>query len=289
MFSNMSVSVHPSAPPIEYAGVPDALIVFAAARSCANVFGALTPAALKAGTLYQTTDLLAALKTSAYSLPLYVPSCCHAGAKFEAIVDFAYAIDLSLPCFANCATRPGCAMSAMSGGCPPATAVPSTVGMLFPTGLYLTFTLGNVLLNALMTAPNDFASAPVQIPSKVIVPDTALTCEAFAFALVEVPARPAARRASTVASPTTTMRVRLMKLLSWRFRRRFRARSRDRRSAVRVCRPRPRAARRRARVSGHRSVRRVRPFPVRPARALAWRARRRCPWPARASPRSSRE
>src|SRR5437667_241067 len=43
---------------------------FAAARSWENVFGGLTPAALKAGTLYQTTDLLAALKTSAYSLPL---------------------------------------------------------------------------------------------------------------------------------------------------------------------------------------------------------------------------
>jgi hypothetical protein len=65
MFSNRSVSVQPSAPPIEYAGVPDAFSVFAAERSCAHVFGGLTPAVLKAGTLYQTTDLLAALKTSA--------------------------------------------------------------------------------------------------------------------------------------------------------------------------------------------------------------------------------
>ena len=32
MFSNRSVSVQPSAPPIEYAGSPDALIVFAAGR-----------------------------------------------------------------------------------------------------------------------------------------------------------------------------------------------------------------------------------------------------------------
>src|SRR5712672_2917183 len=104
MFSNMSVSVQPSAPPIEYEGVPDDLITFAAARSCANVFGALTPAALKAGTLYQTTDLLAALKTSAYSLPLYVPSCFHAGAKFLEIVDVAYVIGFNLPCSANCLT-----------------------------------------------------------------------------------------------------------------------------------------------------------------------------------------
>src|SRR5438067_8739182 len=130
MFSNMSVSVQPSAPPIEYAGVPEDLIVFAAASSCANVFGGDTPAVLKAGTLYQTTDLLAALKTSAYSLPLYVPSCFQAGAKFCEIADVAYVIGLSLPCFANCATVPGCAMSAMSGGCPPATAVCSTVGRL---------------------------------------------------------------------------------------------------------------------------------------------------------------
>ena len=65
MFSNRSVSVQPSEPPIEYAGVPDALSVFASERSCAHVFGGVTPAALKAGTLYQSSDLLAALKTSA--------------------------------------------------------------------------------------------------------------------------------------------------------------------------------------------------------------------------------
>src|ERR1700759_1743997 len=98
MFSNRSVSVQPSAPPIEYAGVPDDFRIFAALSMFDHVFGALTPAALKAGTLYQTSDLLAALKTSAYSLPLYVPSCCHAGAKFAAIVDFAYVIGFSFPC-----------------------------------------------------------------------------------------------------------------------------------------------------------------------------------------------
>ena len=68
MFSNRSVSVQPSAPPIEYAGAPDALIVFAAVVSCGHVFGALTPAFLNAGTLYQTVDLLLALKTSAVEL-----------------------------------------------------------------------------------------------------------------------------------------------------------------------------------------------------------------------------
>ena len=45
--------------------MPDACSVFASARSCDNVFGAVTPAALKAGTLYQSSDLFDALKTSA--------------------------------------------------------------------------------------------------------------------------------------------------------------------------------------------------------------------------------
>ena len=53
MFSNMSVSVQPDAPQSEYAGVPDALSVFAAAVSCAHVLGGFTPAVLNAGTLYQ--------------------------------------------------------------------------------------------------------------------------------------------------------------------------------------------------------------------------------------------
>ena len=63
MFSNRSVSVQPSAPPIEYGGTPEALIVLAAFVNCGHVAGAFTPAFLKAGTLYQTVDLLLALKT----------------------------------------------------------------------------------------------------------------------------------------------------------------------------------------------------------------------------------
>src|SRR5204863_9186130 len=117
MFSNRSVSVHPSEPPIEYAGVPDAWSVFAVFVRSAQVFGAETPAVLNAGTLYQSSDLLDALKTRAYSFPFTVPSCCQAGAKFAAIVPFAYVIGFRWPCSANCLTRPGCAMSAMSGGC----------------------------------------------------------------------------------------------------------------------------------------------------------------------------
>ena len=62
MFSNRSVSVQPSAPPIEYAGTPEALIVFAASSSSSHVAGGSTPASSNAATLYQTVDLLAALK-----------------------------------------------------------------------------------------------------------------------------------------------------------------------------------------------------------------------------------
>ena len=61
MFSNRSVRVHPSAPPIEYAGMPLALSVFAALRKSFQFVGGLTPASLNDLTLYQTVDLLAAL------------------------------------------------------------------------------------------------------------------------------------------------------------------------------------------------------------------------------------
>ena len=68
-------------------------------------------------------------------MPSKVPSCCQAGAKFLPITDFAYVIGFSLCWSASCFTKPGWAMSAMSGGWPPATAVERTVGRLLPTGL----------------------------------------------------------------------------------------------------------------------------------------------------------
>ena len=99
----------------------------------------------------------------------------------------------------------------MSGGLPPATAVASTVGRLSPTGLYFTWTFGYVLLKRLMTSWNCFwPDVDVQMPSKVIVPFSALTCDPFACELVVAPASPAARSASTAANPTTAMRVRFM-------------------------------------------------------------------------------
>src|SRR5437764_8450560 len=88
--------------------------------------------------------------------------------------DFAYVIGFRWPCVANCLTRPGWAMSAMSGGWPPAIAVARTVGTLLPTGLYLILTFGYCWLNAAITLPNAAASEPVQIPSNVTLPETSL-------------------------------------------------------------------------------------------------------------------
>ena len=64
MFSKRSVSVQPSAPPIEKGGTPEALSVLAAVANSGHVVGGLTPAVLNEWTLYQTVDLLLALKTS---------------------------------------------------------------------------------------------------------------------------------------------------------------------------------------------------------------------------------
>ena len=50
-------------PPIENGGTPEARIVPASFTSCGKVAGGPTPAFLKAWTLYQTVDLLLALKT----------------------------------------------------------------------------------------------------------------------------------------------------------------------------------------------------------------------------------
>ena len=63
MFSNRSVSVQPSAPPIEKAGVPDAPSVLAAVVNSSQLVGGVTPALVNASTLNQTVDLFAALKT----------------------------------------------------------------------------------------------------------------------------------------------------------------------------------------------------------------------------------
>src|SRR5947209_1936583 len=75
------------------------------------------------------------------------------------------------------------------------------------------------------------------MPSKEIEPDTAR----FRPALVEepdlAPARPAASSANAApAAQTAVTRLRVMRLLSWSFRRRYLPPSRGRRSAVPACR-----------------------------------------------------
>src|SRR6185437_14846648 len=101
-------------------------------------------------------------------------------------------------------------MSAMSGGWPPATAVPTTVGTLLPTGLYLILTFGYCWLNAAITFAKDAASAPVQMPSKVTLPLTSLF-EPLLELVVAFPLlllllflpQPAARKTSGMASAVT--------------------------------------------------------------------------------------
>ena len=172
MFSNRSVSVQPSAPPIEYAGVPDSLSVFASVRNCAHVDGALTPASVNDLTLYQTVDLLARLDDQAV----------------EVAVDLAELLDvrrvvgehrrarevhrLQRPFFWKSTTRPGCETDARSGGLPPCTAVESTVGVLSPVERYVTLTFGYFSLNPSRTAWKCCCSAPVQTPTILMFPYT---------------------------------------------------------------------------------------------------------------------
>ena len=76
-FSNQSVSVHPSAPPMEIGATPESERVCAALRKSGQVAGSVTPALVKAAVLYQTVDLLAALKKRAYSFPSTEPRSRH--------------------------------------------------------------------------------------------------------------------------------------------------------------------------------------------------------------------
>src|SRR3954453_3186826 len=147
-------------------------------------------------------------------------------------------------------------MSAMSGGCPPATAVESTVGRLFPTGLYCTCTFGYCLLKPSITCWNCFWPVDeVQMPSKVTVPETfdAVVPVVLPDELFEPPPQPAATATSAATAPaaaairtTRVLPVGLpltLKLLPRSFsRRRFPRSSRCRRSGARGYRPRPRPA-----------------------------------------------
>src|SRR5437660_5239567 len=136
MFSNRSVSVQPSEAAMENGGMPEARIVFAAARNCFQVAGGFTPASLNDLTLYQTVDLFEALKKTPYSFLLTVPIFTQSAEKFLATTLFANVIGLSFPLVANCLMRPGCGSVAMSGGLPPCRAVDTICGVLSPAPWY---------------------------------------------------------------------------------------------------------------------------------------------------------
>ena len=72
-------------------------------------------------------------------------------------------------------------MSAMSGGCPPAMAVASTVGRLLPDGLVVDLHVRVHLVEGGDHFAERAASAPVQIPSKVIDPETAAVAASSRF------------------------------------------------------------------------------------------------------------
>src|SRR3954447_20136511 len=86
--------------------------------------------------------------------------------------DLAKSSGFSAPFFWNCCTTPGCAIAARSGGLPPSTAVPSTVGTLSPADVYFAVTFGYLALKPSSTAWKDFCSSPVQTPMIDTLPET---------------------------------------------------------------------------------------------------------------------
>src|SRR5207253_4822614 len=234
MFSKRSVSVQPSAPPIEYGAVPEAFGVAAAFCSAGQFAGGFTPAALKAATLYQTVDLLAPFQIRPYCLPFTWPSCAQTGAKFAFSVGVRKASGFNDPFFAKSFIRPGCARIAMSGGLPPWTAVASTVGIWSPPDVYFTVKPEFAFSNPARTASNDFCSSPVQTAITEIV----VACRAPPAVLTPTSAATVAAK-----SAAAIRRCLLILLLSCSTLRRFRGPSPDRRSAGLSYRPPPRSRR----------------------------------------------
>src|SRR5882757_6949487 len=135
MFSNQSVSVQPSAPPIDTGGVPDSKTVSEVLRKSAQVFGTVAPAFSKAAVLYQIIDLLETLAYTPYCLPFQEPSFCQPGEKFLLSSACASAPSgFSQPLSANWWSTPFWARKATSGGAPPSIFVPRKVDWLSPVG-----------------------------------------------------------------------------------------------------------------------------------------------------------
>src|SRR5206468_7742380 len=92
--------------------------VFASLTNAVNVVAGFAPASLKSLVLYQTVDLLAALKNRPYSLPLTDPRLTQTGASFLRSVALANVIGFAAPRRARSRMSPGCGRIAMSGGLP---------------------------------------------------------------------------------------------------------------------------------------------------------------------------
>src|SRR5207248_2959940 len=144
---------------------PESAMVWAPLVKSSQVAGSFTPAWSKTWVLYQTVDLLAALKNTAYSFPLTEPSCFHVGPKLSSTVEPTTGVmSISDPCLASSDTRPGWGSMATSGGFLPAIRVPSTVAMSSP--VEVKWTVAPVLAaNPSSTAWKLACSSPVQTPA----------------------------------------------------------------------------------------------------------------------------
>ena len=134
MFSNRSVSVQPSAPPIEYAGVPEARSVFAAARNCGHVFGGCDAGVLERRDVVPDGRLVGALEEEAVELAVDRAELRpHRARSSLAIVGLRERDRLQRALVCELLDRgPAARSSPCPAGCRPATAVASTVGMLSP-------------------------------------------------------------------------------------------------------------------------------------------------------------
>src|SRR5215475_1700148 len=161
MFSNQSVAGQPSPAGMAIAATPESASVFDAVRKLFQSVGACTPASEKSFVLYQTTDLLAALKNTPYSWLLIVPSFCHESEKFAFTAVAASPVSGKIWFFcASCCTSPGWAMSATSGGSPPATRLLTSTDVLSPPDVYV-MVAPVLAVKPSRTALNDACSAPL--------------------------------------------------------------------------------------------------------------------------------
>lgn len=129
-----------------------------------------------------------------------LPSFTMSAGYCASIVSFANSIGSSASLAWNSFTRPGWPTAARSGGLPPSMAVESTVGVLSPAEVYLTFTLGYFSSNASSTAWKDSCSLPVQMPMTERLPLTEASAVVMAGALSPEPDSSSSPQADRVAA-----------------------------------------------------------------------------------------